>query len=130
MPFYELAIGILCTWRITHLLQAEDGPRQIIVRLRTMAGDGFWGELLDCFCCLSLWIAFPPAMLLGESPWQRLLLWPAISAGAIIIERIVEREQTTPAALVVEEKEPPHDMLRQTQATTHGNRPKRPSSEQ
>jgi hypothetical protein len=53
MYFYRLLLGILAVWRITHLLNAEDGPWEVVVRLRRIAGEGFWGQLLDCFYCLS-----------------------------------------------------------------------------
>ena len=46
-------------------MNAEDGPWQMLARLRKQAGAGFWGELLDCFCCLSLWLAAPFAWWLG-----------------------------------------------------------------
>lgn len=48
MRFYWLLLGSLCVWRITHLLVAEDGPWGAVVRLRALAGSGFWGKLLDC----------------------------------------------------------------------------------
>jgi len=47
-----------------------------------------WGKLLDCFQCLSLWVAAPYAWWLGENWKERLLLWPALSAAAILLERI------------------------------------------
>ena len=53
------------------------------------AGRGFWGDLLDCFYCLSLWIAAPFACWLGDSWKERLLLWPALSAAGIMIERLL-----------------------------------------
>jgi hypothetical protein len=87
MKFYRLVLGILTVWRITHFLQAEDGPWDIVVRLRRSAGEGFWGKLLDCFYCLSVWVAIPFALLLGESWEERALLWPSFSAGAILLER-------------------------------------------
>ena len=92
MQVYWLAAGILRCWRIMHLLQAEDGPWEIVVRIRRRAGSGFWGKLLDCFYCLSLWIAAPLALLLGSGWTGRLLLWPALSAGAILVERLTSRE--------------------------------------
>ena len=52
MNFYGLILGILATWRLTHLLNAEDGPWDILARLRRLAGSGLWAELLDCFCLL------------------------------------------------------------------------------
>ena len=84
---YLLLVGVLCTWRVTHLLQAEDGPGDVGVRLRKLAGEGFWGRLLDCFYCLSLWLAVPFALLLGATGVERVLLWLAFSAGAILLER-------------------------------------------
>jgi hypothetical protein len=45
--FYALALGILAVWRITHLLNAEDGPGKLMARMRTLAGSGFWDEMLD-----------------------------------------------------------------------------------
>ena len=67
MYFYEFLLGTLAVWRITHLLQAEDGPWDVVVHLRRRAGTGFWGQLLDCFYCLSVWIAAPFAVYLGET---------------------------------------------------------------
>ena len=46
---YRFSLGTLCVWRITHLLDAEDGPWDVVVRLRRRAAEGFWGQLLDCF---------------------------------------------------------------------------------
>ena len=94
MEFYRLVVGVLVVWRITHLLFAEDGPWDVVIRLRRQAGAGFWGKLLDCFYCLSLWMAAPLALLLGGGWTERLLLWPALSAGAIVIERLTSRERT------------------------------------
>jgi hypothetical protein len=90
----RLVLGVLVVWRVTHLLAAEDGPWDIVIRLRQRAGAGVWGRLLDCFYCLSLWIAAPLALLLGGGWAERLLLWPALSAGAILVQRVTMREGT------------------------------------
>ncbi len=92
MNVYRFVLVVLAVWRITHFLQAEDGPWEIVVRLRRRAGKTAWGDLLDCFYCLSLWIAAPFAPLLGNGWSEWLLLWPALSAGAIVIERAIRRE--------------------------------------
>lgn len=84
---YLLTVGVLCTWRVTHLLQAEDGPWDLVVRLRKRAGTGFLVRLLDCFYCLSLWIALPFGLTVGQTGTERLLLWLAFSGGAILLER-------------------------------------------
>jgi len=87
MRFYWLALGILCVWRMTHLCVAEDGPWDLMVRLRNALRPGFWQKVLTCFYCLSLWVALPLALWIGESWVERVLLWPALSAGAILLER-------------------------------------------
>jgi hypothetical protein len=117
MRFYWLALGILAVWRLTHLLQAEDGPWDLLVRLRRKAGEGFWGSLLDCFYCLSVWVAAPFAYLLGENLREQLLLWPALSAGAILLERATERRGVEPPALYFEEEGDPHGLLRQEESS-------------
>ena len=111
MRFYWLILGILGVWRVAHLVQAEDGPGDAIARLRRLAGDGFWGSLLDCFQCLSVWVAAPFALVLGESGKERFLLWPALSAGAILFERLTAREPTASAPYWQEED--PDVMLRE-----------------
>ncbi len=93
MKFYWLVLGVLGVWRITHLLQAEDGPWDLVVRLRRAVGDGFWGGLMDCFLCLSLWVALPWALGCGETWKERLLLWPALSAGAILLQRLTAQRE-------------------------------------
>ncbi len=98
MPFYWLVLGVLAVWRITHLLNAEDGPWDILVKLRRLAGNGAFSDLLDCFYCLSVWAAAPLAYLLGDDWKQRLLLWPAISAGAILLQKATSREPEVPMA--------------------------------
>lgn len=89
--FYWLALGILSAWRVTHLLQAEDGPWDIVVRLRLWAADGFFGRLLDCFYCLSIWVSLPLAAVIGEGWLERILLWPALSGGAILLQQVTDR---------------------------------------
>jgi hypothetical protein len=95
VDFYLLILGILAVWSLTNLLVAEDGPWDAVVRLRGRAGAGLWGRLLDCFHCLSWWIAAPLALILGTGWRQRLLLWPALSAGAILLERATSPERGT-----------------------------------
>lgn len=112
-------LGLLAVWRITHLLQAEDGPWDMSVHLRRAAGNGFWGKLLDCFYCLSLWIAAPLAFLLGETWWERALLWPSLSAGASLLEQATNPALKISSAPFVEDsqEEKDHAMLR-TKKTT------------
>ena len=117
MDFYWLTLGILCVWRLTHLLQAEDGPADIFVRLRRVAGVGFWGRLLDCFYCLSVWIAVPFALLIGQNWKERLMLWLALSAGAILLERATDHgPASAPASYTEDDEEEEDGMLRRQEA--------------
>jgi hypothetical protein len=117
MEFYRLVLGILGVWRIAHLLSAEDGPWDVLVRLRRRAGSGLWGGLLDCFYCLTLWIAAPFALCLGQGWGERALLWPALSAGAILLERVTSGNHKVPPAPYVEDEDSNHAVLR-TKKTT------------
>ncbi len=105
MRYFEFLLGTLSVWRITHLLQAEDGPWDSVIYLRRKAGDGFWGQLLDCFYCLSIWIAVPLSISLGKSLSHKILFWPAMSAGAILLERVTERGYGEPPAQSINESE-------------------------
>ena len=122
MGFYGLVLGILCVWRITHLLQAEDGPWDVVVRLRRVIGEGFWGRSPGCFYCLSLWIAVPFAYVLGETLTEQLLLWPALSAGAILAERVTRRAPPPSPAPYIEDEENEDVMLRPAETTDAWNR--------
>ncbi|HTS77676.1 MAG TPA: DUF1360 domain-containing protein [Bryobacteraceae bacterium] len=105
-PFYLLAVGILVTWRITHLIVTENGPFNVLNKLRSAAGNGALGELLSCFYCLSLWISAPLAVILASSWKHRVILWPALSAGAILLERLTSSGEPA-APIILEEAENP-----------------------
>lgn len=83
----RFGLAVLATWRITHLLANEDGPADVIVRLRTWLGDGLIGSLMDCFNCLSLWFAAPAALLLSRRPLVWVISWLAVSGGACLLQR-------------------------------------------
>jgi hypothetical protein len=96
----ELLVGILAVWRVTHLLWGEDGPGDVFVRLRRAAGHSIVGRLLDCFYCLSIWIAVPAAWVMGKTHQEQLLEWLALSGGAIILERLSSRPKDLPPTAV------------------------------
>ena len=99
---YALILAVLAVWRVTHFLHAEDGPWDVSARLRRAAGTGIVARALDCFYCLSLWIAAPAAFMLARSAIEGWLFWPAVSAGAIVLERLIAR---SPAVLYREDEE-------------------------
>jgi hypothetical protein len=112
-------IGVLSVWRITHLLNAEDGPGNIFVWIRKVVGNGFWGNLLDCFYCLSLWIAAPLASVIGDGVKERCFLWLAFSGGAILLERGTPNALTIPT--YIEHGGPDDAMLRTSKSSGAGS---------
>ena len=87
---------LLCTlavWRISHLLAQEDGPFDVVFRLRRKVGQGFFGTLLDCFLCLSLWIALPFAFLIADIWIDRVVAWISLSGGAAILFMLTGRTE-------------------------------------
>ena len=113
MSLYWLILGVLAVWRITHLLHAEDGPADLSLRLRKLAGFGMWGRVMDCFYCLSVWVATPFALWIGEGAKEILCLWPALSAGAILLERLTGGVERTPQAIYYEHEGDEDELLRQ-----------------
>jgi len=85
---WRFVLAVLATWRVTHLLASEDGPADIIVRFRALLGQSIVGKLMDCFNCLSLWIAAPAALFVSRRPLEWFLSWLALSGGACLLERI------------------------------------------
>lgn len=99
-------IALLGVWRITHLLVAEDGPWDASARLREAVGSGFWGKLLDCFACLSLWVSVPFALVLETTWLEWVLLFLGLSGGAVLIERLLPKDAGPPPANYVEDLPP------------------------
>ncbi|MEO8765453.1 MAG: hypothetical protein ABI416_14240 [Ginsengibacter sp.] len=87
MHWFYLLISTLAVWRLTHLLGKEDGPFDIIYLLRKKAGTGFFAKLLDCFYCLSIWIALPFGVWLGTDWLLKIVLWLALSGAACLLEQ-------------------------------------------
>lgn len=119
MPWTSFVLSLL-TWRLTSLLVYEDGPWRIFSGLRYRMGVreetnasrteldrwlaanpgevvpehfalNFAGEILLCFFCSSLWVAFGVvelAILFGGLTSIEILYLPfAVSAAAIVLDR-------------------------------------------
>jgi Protein of unknown function (DUF1360) len=103
MPAGRFVLATFATWRVTHLLAEEDGPADVVVRLRRRAGSSWAGDLLDCFYCLSVWVAVPfgigLALLAGPRSWRgRLRAAPvwclAVSGAACLLEQATRAAQS------------------------------------
>ena len=84
----------LAVWRLAHLLSQEDGPFDLVFKLRTKAGQRFFGRLLDCFFCLSLWLAVPFAYLLSTDWFTSIVSWLALSGAASLLFKATHRGET------------------------------------
>lgn len=84
----RFVLAVLASWRVTHLVASEDGPADIIVRFRALLGQGILGKLMDCFNCLSLWVAALAALFVSRRPLEWVFCWLALSGGACLLERI------------------------------------------
>ena len=100
-PWFAFALAALGTWRVTHLIAEEDGPADLVLKLRSKFGTGVLGILMDCFQCLSLWVAIPFTFIVTGPTLAWIPAWLAISGAACLLERLGS-ERT---ALQVE---PPH----------------------
>jgi Protein of unknown function (DUF1360) len=88
---WSFVLAVLVTWRLTHLLAEEDGPADLVVRFRKLLGDSFVGRMMDCFYCLSVWIAAPAALFVTRRPVEWFMNWLALSGGACLLERLTTR---------------------------------------
>lgn len=99
-------LSVLAVWRVTHLLAREDGPWDLFYRLRRRLGQGVLGALMDCFQCLSLWVAAPFAFFVAESWSERAVAWLALSGAGCLLERLAE-----PRAALFPHREDSHAVL-------------------
>jgi hypothetical protein len=90
LTWLRLVLAVLATWRVTHLLANEDGPADLIFRFRVVLGQSLAARLMDCFNCLSLWIAAPAALFVSRRPIEWLFAWLALSGAACLLERMVQ----------------------------------------
>lgn len=113
MHLYWFILGSLTAWRISYLLTSESGPRDVFANTRRRFSTGILGGAVNCLYCMSIWVSAPLAWILGETVMEHLLLWPALSAAAIVIERTVHRDAGSATAHYYEDpEEEEHDVLR------------------
>lgn len=94
----EFVILALAVWRVSSLLTYERGPGRVFEHVRARVGikhsdaghpnvwpSTFWGELLTCVWCASVWVALGFALLYAFSGSTALgLALPFALSGAAI----------------------------------------------
>jgi hypothetical protein len=97
LDWLETALAALAVWRVTHLLQVEDGPWDCFNKLRQHADRKGFSRVFGCHFCISLWVAMPFALMLARDIRQTLLLWLGLSAAAILLGRLGPSADFPPA---------------------------------
>ena len=104
-PWLRYVIAAFATYRVAHLIAREDGPGAVLYRLRKRFGDGFWGSLMDCFKCTSLWLAAPLACFVSmANPAEWAVTWLALSGSACFLDALTQRTsvEAAPPPVVIE----------------------------
>jgi hypothetical protein len=84
-------ILVIVVWRITHLLSMEDGPFDLVFKTRKRLGNSFFGKLMDCFYCLSIWIGLLAAFYAGKTAIDIILLCLYYSGASILLEKATNK---------------------------------------
>ena len=95
-PEWRFVVAVLATWRVTHFFVAEDGPWDVIVKIRVALGDSVVGRAMDCSYCLSLWVAAPLSLWVTHQPVSLAITWLAVSGAACLLERGWARREPEP----------------------------------
>ena len=107
----RFALAALATWRVTHLLASEDGPGDAVVRLRAQLGTRRAGGLIDCFQCLSIWVAAPMTLVVSRESADALPTWLALSGAACLLERLGREPVVLEAVKAEKQGGQPHGLL-------------------
>lgn len=93
----RLIIKILAVWRLTALFVYDRGPFRIFEKTRETAGvqylgrDGwprtFFGQLLSCVWCFSIWAAVV-VWIIDKTPIKWILELLAFSGGAVLFDEV------------------------------------------
>ena len=89
--FEKYFVLIIVVWRLTHLISGEDGPFDLIIKLRKSLGNSFFGKLMDCFYCLSIWIGSACAWYAGDDLIEIIMFTLYYSGASILLEKITNK---------------------------------------
>ena len=84
---FRFLLAVLAVWRITHMIVREDGPWDVMVRLRRVVSQHVSPKLAECSYCVSFWVALPFIWFLQGSAVERIVSWFALSGAAILLDR-------------------------------------------
>ena len=102
----DILLLSLATWRLTSLLNQEDGPFKMFRKIREMTGithykdgkiceipDKFLCELLSCHWCLSIWVSAAMVFAYIFLPQITIYfaLWLSLSTISIVVNDVLLR---------------------------------------
>lgn len=94
--YFHFVIAVLAVWRLTHLLSKEDGPFDLMYKIRKQIGQGFFANLLDCFYCLSIWVAIPFGIWIGHTVIEKIICCLALSGAVCLIQKCIDAHKNEP----------------------------------
>jgi hypothetical protein len=89
-------MGSLTVWRLTHLIAEEDGPADVVLKTRERLGSSRLGDLMDCFACISVWVAVPVSLAVADRRRDLPVVWLALSGSACLLERAAKLADADP----------------------------------
>jgi hypothetical protein len=115
-----LGLLMLCAWRLTHLVVADDFPPVRWARGRLERGPEWLGDLVSCCYCAGVWVAGGLVLVADwvgsvPAPW---LVFGALAAVVPIIEAAVARLEREPAASTLPPRPPQPTTYTRTRAGT------------
>ena len=84
-----LVVVILGVWRLTSFICYDAGPFGLFSRARKILYQLRLGALVECFHCMSVWVAAAVVVTVYEPALSSLLLVVAVSGGTSLIERFL-----------------------------------------
>src|SRR6266516_1175637 len=86
-------------------------PGDAVVRLRAQLGTRRAGGLIDCFQCLSIWVAAPMTLVVSRESADALPTWLALSGAACLLERLGREPVVLEAVKPEKQGGEPHGLL-------------------
>jgi hypothetical protein len=99
----RIAVAALAVWKVCQILAYEDGPWDLVIRLRKSLyrerdrlknRERISGQVLlmiSCVSCSSFWVSIPAAFWV-TSIWQdRIVSWLCVAALATVIDHLDRR---------------------------------------
>ncbi len=87
----NMIVDVLIVWRLTHLINIEDGPYKVFFNFKVWLKKkrhNFLFEMFQCFLCLSVWVGWAIAMLEFRSHSNPFAYGIALSGAAILLQFI------------------------------------------